>query len=325
MTKGGYSDPQSLMLKLTRVCRNPAEYAALEDLYSPIIHRVNQAVRARAVAQDGKIAAVPEILKKYAEPPEMLIKQARPQIDTLKKVASLKKGMILDCAMMEKTHTDTSAVPPKAQSKYKRGAAKPASGRAVEAPIDPLEMLRAGEDEVARLKQGKPKIDKDNSIPKFKQLIQRLEEVDDDRGIEEATKAMGDVVRSLIKESMGDKNYDRATENVGVLREACIGLEVPDLYNKFLRDLKKETLADELGAGRKEMWGKLRLTGKLGLITKSESEVSNITEDEAKQVRKSSFRNTCLCQKANVLCFSAVVDEEVGRRQITRPAESKTI
>lgn len=276
------------------------------------------------MAQDGQIAAVPEILKKYSEPPEMLIKQARPQIDTLKKVASLKKGMILNCAMVEETHTNTSSVPPKAQSKYKRGAAKPESGRAVEA-IDPLEMLRAGEEEVARLKQGKPKIDMDNSIPKFKQLIQRLEEVDDDKGIEEATKAMGDVVRSLIKESMGDKNYDRATENVGVMREACIGLEVPDLYNKFLRDLKKEILADELGAGRKEMWGKLRLTGKLGLITKSESEVSNITEDEAKQVRASSFPSTCLCQKANVLCFSAVVDEEIGHRQMIRPAESKAI
>lgn len=107
MTKGGYSGPQTLMWKLTKVCRNPAEYAALEDLYSPIIHRVNQAVRARAVAQDGKIAAVPEILKKYSEPPEMLIKQARPQIDTLKKVASLKKGMILKCATVEETHTDT--------------------------------------------------------------------------------------------------------------------------------------------------------------------------------------------------------------------------
>lgn len=83
--------------KLTRACSNPAEYAPLEDLYSPIIHRVNQAVRARAVAPEGNIAAVPEILKKYSEPPEMLIKKARPQIDALKKVADLKKGMILNC------------------------------------------------------------------------------------------------------------------------------------------------------------------------------------------------------------------------------------
>ncbi|KAK7717483.1 ATP-dependent DNA helicase yku80 [Diaporthe eres] len=245
---------------------NPAEYAPLEDLYSPIIHRVNQAVRARAVAPEGNIAAVPEILKKYSEPPEMLIKKARPQIDALQKVADLKK------------------VPPKAQGKYKRGAAKPESGRVVEAPIDPMEMLRAGEEEAARLKQGKPKIDKDNSIPRFKQLVQRLDEVEDDKGIEEATKDMGEVVRSLIKESMGDKNYDRAIENIGVLRETCIGLEVPELYNNFLRDLKKKIFSDALGTGRKEMWGKLRLSGKLGLITKSESEVSNITQDEAKQL-----------------------------------------
>lgn len=49
------------------------------------------------MAPEGNIAAVPEILKKYSEPPEMLIKKARPQIDALQKVADLKKGMILNC------------------------------------------------------------------------------------------------------------------------------------------------------------------------------------------------------------------------------------
>lgn len=147
---------------------------------------------------------------------------------------------------------------------------------------------------MARLKQGKPKIDKDNSIPRFKQLIEQLEEVDDDKGIEEATKSMGEVVRSLIKESMGDKDYDRAIENIGVLRDACIGLEVPDLYNNFLKDLKEQILSDALGQGRKEMWGKLKLARKLGLITKNESEVSKTTEDEAKQVRTTLFPNSGL-------------------------------
>ena len=295
MTKGEYSDPQSRTRKLTKACRNPAEYAALEDLYSPIIHRVNQAVRARAVAPESNIAAVPDILKKYSEAPEALIKQARPQIDSLKKVADLKKGMILNRAMMVDTHTDKNTVPPKAQSKWRKGAAKPESGRAVEAPLDPKEMLRAGEKEVAELKRGKPKIDKANSIPTFKQSVQRLADADDDKGLEEATRAMGDVVQSLVKESMGDKNYDRAIENIGVLRDACVGLEVPELYNDFLKDLKKKIFSDALGVGRKEMWGRLRLTGKLGLITKSESEVSNITEDEAKQVRTPSFPNARLC------------------------------
>lgn len=49
------------------------------------------------MASEGGIAPIPDILKKYSEPPEMLIKQARPQIDALKKVADLKKGMILKC------------------------------------------------------------------------------------------------------------------------------------------------------------------------------------------------------------------------------------
>lgn len=227
--------------------------------------------------------------------------------------------------MMEDMHTDTSAVPPKAKGKYKKGAAKPESGRVVEAAIDPLEMLKVGEEEVARLKQGKPKIDKDNSIPKFKQLIQRLEEVDDDKGIEEATKAMGDVVQSLIKESMGDKNYDRAIENIGVLRDSCIGLEVPDLYNNFLRDLKKKIFSDALGTGRKEMWGRVRLTGKLGLITSSESEVSKITDDEAKQVRTVSIPNFRLCQKADILCFPAMVNAQVISQQMISLAESKAM
>lgn len=243
---------------------NPAEYAALEDLYSPIIHRVNQAVRARAVAPDGNIAEVPEILKKYSEPPEKLIKQAKPQIDALKEVAKLKK------------------VPPKARNKWKKGAARPESGRSVEPQSDIAALLKAGEEVTAILKQGKAKIHKDNSIPMFKQLVQQLAEADNDKGIEAVTRSMGDVVRSLIKESMGDANYDRAIENVGELRDACIGLEVPELYNNFLRDLKTQIFSDALGKGRRYMWAKLRATssGRLGLIAKSESEVSDVTDEE---------------------------------------------
>lgn len=292
MMKGVYSSRRFPIWRLTEACRNPTEYAALEDLYSPIIHRVNQAVRARAVAPDGNITAVPEILKKYSQPPEKLIKQARPQIDALKKVADLKKGMTLNCAKMEDMHTDAVIVPPKAQSKWKKGAAKPESGRAVEAPLDIDELARAGEEATAKLKRGKPKIDKDNSILRFKQLIQRLAEADDDKGLEAATNAMGEVVQSLIKESMGDANYDRAIENIGEMREACIGLEVPELYNDFLRDLKQKIFSDALGKGRKYMWGKLRGTafGKLGLITRSESEVSDVA-DEEKQVRTYLFND----------------------------------
>jgi ATP-dependent DNA helicase 2 subunit 2 len=92
-------------LSLTKVRRNPQEYAALDDLYSPIIHRINQALRERAVDHEKKIEdiikAEPKILMKYSEPPEELITKAKPQIENLKKFADVKLGMVRIYPRME--------------------------------------------------------------------------------------------------------------------------------------------------------------------------------------------------------------------------------
>lgn len=75
---------------LTIAYRNPAEYAALDDLYSPIIHRVNEVIRARAVDETGSIEKIPAVLLKYAHPPEALVRKAQPTIDKLIKAADVK-------------------------------------------------------------------------------------------------------------------------------------------------------------------------------------------------------------------------------------------
>lgn len=84
-------------MSLIRSSRNPQEYAALEDLYSPIIHRVNQAVRERAVDPEKKVEdilqAAPEVLTKYSEPPKELVAEAKTQIEALTKIADVKPGM----------------------------------------------------------------------------------------------------------------------------------------------------------------------------------------------------------------------------------------
>lgn len=76
--------------RLTRHSSNPAEYAPLDDLYSPIIHRINQVIRARAVDEHGPVEEVPPALLKYSQPPEDLIQKAKPKIDALIKVADVK-------------------------------------------------------------------------------------------------------------------------------------------------------------------------------------------------------------------------------------------
>lgn len=80
----------------TSCSRNPAEYAAIDDTYSPIIHRVNQAIRFRAVHPDQPFEApTGGILMRYAQPSQDLIKKAKSEIDALIEAADVKKGMTI--------------------------------------------------------------------------------------------------------------------------------------------------------------------------------------------------------------------------------------
>lgn len=121
-------------------------------------------------------------------------------------------------------------------------------------------------------------------MPEFKQVLQSLANANEDEGIVKAVKEMGNIVQSLIKESTGDSNYDQAIESIGVMREQMIGLELPELYNDFLKELKKKIKSGALGGDRKAMWIKIRYPGRLGLISSAQSEASNVTSEEARSV-----------------------------------------
>ncbi|KAL2022329.1 hypothetical protein VTK56DRAFT_5727 [Thermocarpiscus australiensis] len=225
----------------------PIEYAPIDDLYNPVIHRMNQAIRARAVDPEAPIGPPAELLLRYSTPPEKLINKAKQEIDALADAAEIKK------------------VPAKAQGRRgRKEPVKPLSGLDVDALL--------GE-------RKRTTISPENAIPEFKQTIATAE---DDATIESAAKQMGDIVRKLIHDSFADVLYARAAENLRVMREELISLEVPALYNKSLTALKKSILSGELNGDRREMWFKHIIGGHLGLITQDESEVSEVTVDEAK-------------------------------------------
>lgn len=73
--------------------RKPAEYAPIDETYNPTIHRINQAIRARAVDPEGPIGPPAEILLRFSKPPEELINKAKPDIEALVDAAEIKKGM----------------------------------------------------------------------------------------------------------------------------------------------------------------------------------------------------------------------------------------
>lgn len=156
-------------------------------------------------------------------------------------------------------------MPPKAKGKRQRETVKPISGLDVDALL------------------GEPKkepISAENAIPDFKRALNASDEV---QQIADATKQMGAIVRSLVTDSFGDSKYAQAMENIGAMREELTNLEEPGLYNSFVRDLKKSLLSGALGGDRRDFWFKLRWA-KLGLIDKSQSEVSTVTPEEADEV-----------------------------------------
>jgi ATP-dependent DNA helicase 2 subunit 2 len=130
-------------------------------------------------------------------------------------------------------------------------------------------------------REKKGKISPDNAVPDFKNA---LETADSEEALEDASKQMGGIIRTLITDSFGDSKYAQAMECLGVMREELINMEEPKLFNSFVRDLKNKLLSGTLGGDRREFWFKVRWS-KLGLIDDQVSEPSDVKPEEAAEVR----------------------------------------
>ena len=126
----------------------------------------------------------------------------------------------------------------------------------------------------------KGEISPDNAVPEFKQVLAATEEVSE---IEDAAKQMGTIISMFVTESFGDDKYQRALECLGVMREELINLEEPGFYNTFMEGMKKKLLSGDMGGDRRDFWFKVRW-GRLGLIDNKQSEVSDVTPEQADEV-----------------------------------------
>lgn len=264
-TKMGKSrHKKSLVTGTNHINSDPAEYMPIDESYNPSIHRINQAVRTRAVRPDSSVPDTRPILLQFSEPPEDLISKVQGRIDALVEAAEVKKG--------KKSISNRSScanqwpVPPKAKGKRRREAVKPISGLDVDALL--------GEEK-------KGKISPENAVPDFKHA---LETADSEEALEDASKQMGNIIRTLVTDSFGDSKYAQALECLGVMREELINMDEPKMFNSFVRDLKMKLLSGTLGGDRREFWFKVRWS-KLGLIDNETSEPSDVKPDEVAEVR----------------------------------------
>ncbi|KAK4692180.1 ATP-dependent DNA helicase 2 subunit 2, partial [Lecanoromycetidae sp. Uapishka_2] len=226
---------------------NEAEYMPMTDTYSPVLHRIDQAVRWRAVHATEPVPPPYDIFTRYSKPPDELVAKAKRQLDKLVAAADVKK------------------VPPKAQSrKRNRNEIKPLSGLNVSALLG--------------TKPKKLKITPENPIPEFRQALDAAESHE---AFVEAAQQLGSIIEKRITDSFGDVNYKRAIEELGVMRQEMIEMDEPGIWNEYIKGLKAKLLGEELGGERREMWWEIR-KNRLGLIEKKTSKPSNVSEEEAK-------------------------------------------
>ena len=230
---------------------NPAEYMNMTDTFSPVLHRIDQAVRWRAVHPTEPIPPPYEILTRYSHPPEELVAGAKKSLEKLAAAADVKK------------------VPPKALTrKRNRNEIKPLSG------LDVAALLNRSNPN----KNKKIKITPQNPIPEFRQALDAADSVD---AIRDAVTQLATIIEAQIRDSFGDVAYGRAVEELATMRSEMIDVDEPGAYNEVVRALKGKLLGEELGGERRDMWGLIRKNG-LGLIERKSSDLSDVGEEEAR-------------------------------------------
>ena len=64
----------------------------MTETFSPVLHRIDQAVRWRAVHPTEPVPPPYEILVRYSNPPEELVNQSKRRLEKLIAAADVKKG-----------------------------------------------------------------------------------------------------------------------------------------------------------------------------------------------------------------------------------------
>lgn len=233
------------------------ERFAIEDVYSPILHTIESAVKYRAVHPNDSLPPKSKVLLEPSQQPSDLQEHSQDALHRLIQEADVKK------------------VPPKVKGRARyrdREADKPISGLDVEALLAKSS---------SSTQTGGPKrtvhIDPQNAIPEFKRVMHTP---DDENLVKSAVTQMGKIVENLIRTSLGFANYNQAVELLGLVRQEMIDYEWSEFYNDLIRMLKQKVLKEELSGDHREFWWRVRV-GKLGLIDNETSEYSTVTKEEA--------------------------------------------
>ncbi|CAF0990776.1 unnamed protein product [Didymodactylos carnosus] len=239
----------------------PDEALKPELIFNPYIQRMFQSIARRAVQPDEPLSFSNTILENYEQSCRNVAVNSRKTLEQLNKQFLLKV-------------TERKAKMTTGEALFGTDDVKKPVGDEKENIVtnDGLESDKVNMEAMATKKKLTIKqIGSVTPMEDFKTIIESQS-----LPFEEACRQLRDQITDLIQNSFGDAFYLKALACLIGLRETCIQKLEPNVYNDFIRNLKKwlQTIA------RKDFWDKI-VQEKLTIISSNECIESNVFPAEA--------------------------------------------
>ncbi|XP_062604717.1 X-ray repair cross-complementing protein 5-like [Saccostrea cucullata] len=222
-------------------------------IFNPYFQRLYQCLQHRALEPHEPLPELSPLIANSLKPPQEVVTRCEAQCDKIKELFKLE--------VVKKKEDKTG------ENMFKQKEEEEPSSKKIKLDDD-LGGGLAG--------MTKADVTEVGTVTPVDDFITLINQRDADR-FEEASKQMQQRVEQLVTDSFGPQFYGKASDCLKALREQSVKKSEPTLYNNFMKKFK-DFLIEK---GRRDFW-ELIVDEKLGLITKTESEDSRVTLEEAK-------------------------------------------
>ena len=234
-----YVDKLDLMMPGETDGDPDVEYAAPEELYHPLLHRIKQVIKNAAITNDvDSTPPIMDILVKYSRPPEELMKNAKPELDKLKDLLDIaevpsakeiramlksKQAPVAEKEALSDLDIDALLANTSGKTKgdrlYSTTNGHGSSSTEKELPVK--EEPEEEDNQVPWKDIDVPEhVREDNSIPDLKNMVGYSYSLNMTSLAQLACEEMGQIVKNLIEEGMAGAD-DRIVDNFNALKEIC--------------------------------------------------------------------------------------------------------
>ncbi|XP_069105768.1 X-ray repair cross-complementing protein 5-like [Argopecten irradians] len=230
------------------------EFLKAKLTFNPHFQRLYQCLQHRGLNPDEPLAELSPLVANYLKPPQEVLTKCEEHLDSMKKLFKLE--------VVKQKEEKTG------ENQFKESD----EGEATKAKKPRLDDdLEGGMADITRAK-----VTEVGTVTPVEDFVAFINQKDEDK-FEEASEQMQKRIEQIVVDSFGSQFYPKAMDCLKALRLHSIKKAEPGLFNTFMKKFKDTLIAK----GRRDFWEQV-VTENQGLISKMESEDSNVTKEEAK-------------------------------------------